>query len=262
MGSIHTIPLHIGDLITDTMHLSAAELGAYVRLITVHYRMGISGLPDDDCQLRRITGLDNKTWKNSCTTILNFFEMSDDGRWVHRKVLKVLCKIQSVQEQNRDKALKRWKSVDAVATQEQSSSNATAVQSISHKPETKSKVIEDDAPRVSSKSHFERVYDYGCSLFPQLAPQAASVIHQWLEGGADIDLDILPEIKRLHGKEIQPRGWGLFTQDIATAKRRRETPLPKGEPRKTTAKHTDFAEQDWLAGTEGFEVIGGKNAGN
>ena len=253
MARVHTIPLHIGDLITDTMHLSAAELGAYVRLIVVHYRIGVVGLPDDDAQLRRITGLDNKTWKLSRTTILSFFDLSGDRRWVHGKVQKVLSGIQSVQEQNRAKAFKRWSSADAPAVPEQSSGNATAMQSISQKPEARSKETDDDS---GAKTPFERVYDYGCSVFPHLATQATSPIHQWLEGGADIDRDILPEIKRLHEKGVQPRGWGLFTQDIATAKERSGKPLPKGETRnaRPTAKHTDFAAQDYRSGTEGFIV--------
>lgn len=135
MGSVHTIPLHIGDLITDTMHLSAAELGAYIRLITVHYRMGADGLPDDDNQLRRITGLDNRTWKNSRVTILSYFALGENRRWVHGKVQKVLSGIQSVQVQNRAKALKRWQSGDAAAVQEQCTGPATAMQSRSQKPE-------------------------------------------------------------------------------------------------------------------------------
>jgi hypothetical protein len=116
--------------------------------------------------------------------------------------------------------------------------------------------IEDDDSGASAKTPFQRVYDYGCSLFPQLAPQATSAIHQWIEGGADIDLDIIPAIKRLHGKGIQPRGWGLFTQDIANAKELRGKPLPKGEPRneRPSSKHTDFATQDYRAGTDGFIV--------
>jgi uncharacterized protein YdaU (DUF1376 family) len=258
MSKIHTIPLHIGDLITDTMHLSAAELGGYVRLLTVHYRIGQQGLPDDDIQLRRITGLDNRTWRNCKQNILAYFTLDENRRWVHGKVQKVLSEIQSVQDQNRAKALKRWNTADATALPEQSNGSATAMQSISHKPEDKSKRIEDD-DRERESGPFQRVYDYGCSLFPQLVTQASSVIHQWIEGGADIDLDIIPEIKRLHEKGIQPRGWGLFTQDIANAKLRRETPLPKGEPKnaRPTTKHSGFQQQDYFAGTEGFEVVGG-----
>jgi hypothetical protein len=118
-------------------------------------------------------------------------------------------------------------------------------------------VMEDDDSVAMPP--FQRVYEYGCSLFPQLVTQNTSPIHQWLSGGADPDLDILPEIKRLHDKQVQPKGWGLFTQDIATAKARRETPLPKGEPRhaRPATKHGGFNQQDYFAGTEGFEVVGG-----
>ncbi|WP_238537712.1 hypothetical protein [Zavarzinella formosa] len=114
----------------------------------------------------------------------------------------------------------------------------------------------DDDSGAGVKTRFERVYDYGCAVFPQLATQSTSAIHQWLDGGADIDLDIIPEIKRLHEKGIQPRGWGLFTQDIANAKLRRNTPLPKGELKndRPATKHGNFAAQDYRAGTDGFIV--------
>lgn len=125
--------------------------------------------------------------------------------------------------------------------------------------ETETETKGEDDSGASAKTPFERVYDYGCKLFPQLAPQAASVIHQWLDGGADIDLDIIPEIKRLHRKDIQPRGWGLFTTDIANAKAQREKPLPKGDTKhaRPATKHGGFEQQDYYAGTEGFEVVGG-----
>jgi uncharacterized protein YdaU (DUF1376 family) len=137
MSKIHTIPLHIGDLITDTMHLSPSELGAYIRLLSVHYRIGHEGLPNDESQLRRITGLDNKSWGKSKEVIFAFFDLNEHSRWVHGKVQKVLSGIQSVQEQNRVKALKRWNTANAMAMPEQCSSSATAMQSINHKPKAK-----------------------------------------------------------------------------------------------------------------------------
>ena len=70
--------------------------------------VGADGLPDDDSQLRRITGLDNKTWKASRGTVLDYFELNGDRRWVHGRVQKTLFQIAQKQEQNRDKALKRW----------------------------------------------------------------------------------------------------------------------------------------------------------
>lgn len=251
---VHTIPFHFGDLITDTTHLSPAELGGYIRLLAAHYRMGIGGLPDDDAQLRRITGLDNKTWRNSRPTIMAYFTQGGDRRWVHAKVQKTLSAILSVAEQNAAKALKRWHSPDAAALPQQSPGTATAMQSNIHNPES---IETEERTARAGEGAFERIFNLGIELFPQLAPLNASSIHQWLNAGADVDLDILPELRRVHGKKVQPRSWGLFTQNISDSKARREAPMPPGSPSaKRPARHTGFGEQDYFAGTEGFHVVG------
>lgn len=181
MAHVHTIPLHLGDLITDTMHLTPAELGGYVRLLAVHYRMGREGLPDDDAQLRRITGLDNRTWQTSRLTLLGYFEMSGDGRWVHRRVQTTLDEIAQKREQNRDKALKRWKAADASALPKHSPGNADAMQSISHKPKAS---IQKSKSGHSYSAEFEEVW----SLYPRRDSSKADAFkayQQAIKEGAD-----------------------------------------------------------------------------
>lgn len=127
--------------------------------------------------------------------------------------------------------------------------------------ETQAETEDEDVSGVGAKPPFQRVYDYGCALFPQLVTQNTSSIHQWLDNGADVDRDILPEIKRLHEKKVQPKGWGIFTKDVANAKARRESPLPKGEAShaRSKSRHTGFEKQDYYAGTDGFQVVGSRN---
>jgi uncharacterized protein YdaU (DUF1376 family) len=186
------------------MHLSPAELGGYIRLLSVHYRFGTSGLPDDDIQLRRITGLDNKTWKNSRETLLSFFELSGDRRWVHGKVLKVLSGMQSVQEQNRDKALKRWKSGDAAAKPEQSSGNATAMQSLSQKPEAISQEelispsLPNSAPEEGSDfSNYFNAYAACCLLLgtASLSTPDQELLSGWVTR-YDMNAYVMPAIRK------------------------------------------------------------------
>jgi len=150
MKNVHTIPLHIGDLITDTVHLSPAEFGAYMRLLLRHYSIGYAGLPNDENQLRRITGLDNKTWNASKETILSYFELNGDRRWVHARVQKTLLGMAAVSEQNRNKALKRHNAHNAAAMQQQCSGSAEPMLSIIHNPESNI-VGKDTKPKDTAK---------------------------------------------------------------------------------------------------------------
>jgi hypothetical protein len=56
---------------------------------------------------------------------------------------------------------------------------------------------------------------------------------KWLEGGCDLDLDILPTI-RARAHKLRPgsvKNWSYFTQAVADAKASREAPMPEGNAR-------------------------------
>lgn len=72
--------VHVSDHVADTMHLSAAEHGAYLRLLFAYWR---SGPPQDDNRvLARIAGVTAAEWREIRRTVEPFFEVAD-GRWVH-----------------------------------------------------------------------------------------------------------------------------------------------------------------------------------
>lgn len=133
MTDIHTIPLHMGDLIQDTYHLSAAEFGAYVRLIVAHYRYGVDGIPDQDELLRKLAGCTGRQWPQIRPMVEPFFTLQD-GVWLQKRVLQVLQAMQAKSHHNRDNALKRWKTPHATASDSQCDGNANAMQSIIHNP--------------------------------------------------------------------------------------------------------------------------------
>jgi uncharacterized protein YdaU (DUF1376 family) len=129
---IHTIPLHIGDLTKDTYHLSALEFGAYMRLIIKHYDLP-DGIPEN--MIQRYTGIPNRNFNAVKEVLKPYFKHSKDGLWIHKRVLEIRKGLLSKSTLNRDKALKRWDSDDATASAGQCHGNATAMQSINHKPE-------------------------------------------------------------------------------------------------------------------------------
>jgi uncharacterized protein YdaU (DUF1376 family) len=80
------MPFYIADHLRKTMHLSAAENGAYLHLIMHYWQHG--GLPDDDVRLARIARMTTRQWKAARPVLQAFFH---DG-WRHDRVDEELAK--------------------------------------------------------------------------------------------------------------------------------------------------------------------------
>ena len=89
------MPLYIPDFLADTMHLSAAETGAYLCLIMDYWMH--DGLPDDDRKLAQIARLPVRAWLAMRATIAAFFH---DG-WRHKRIDAELDKMVGVTERRR-----------------------------------------------------------------------------------------------------------------------------------------------------------------
>ena len=89
------MPLYIPDFLADTMHLSAAETGAYLCLIMDYWLH--DGLPDDDRKLAAIARLSLKAWLTMRETIAAFFH---DG-WRHKRIDAELAKMVGITERRR-----------------------------------------------------------------------------------------------------------------------------------------------------------------
>jgi uncharacterized protein YdaU (DUF1376 family) len=80
MSSRPWMPFYIADYLKDTRRLSTIEHGAYLLLIMEYWTAG--ELPDNDEQLRRITGMTTKEWRRSKSHLQSFFF---DG-WRHKRL--------------------------------------------------------------------------------------------------------------------------------------------------------------------------------
>lgn len=89
------MPLFTDAYLADTRHLSTTEHGAYLLLLIVHWRIGESGLPDDERLLARYTGLPLDKWRRLAPTIRQFFEIRE-GRLVQARVLDELQHLQGL----------------------------------------------------------------------------------------------------------------------------------------------------------------------
>ncbi len=78
------MPLYVADYLKGTRHLSTEEHGAYLLLLMTAWTSD-GALPADDDRLRRLTGMDPKSWKASRGVLLEFFTRDGDT-WRHKRV--------------------------------------------------------------------------------------------------------------------------------------------------------------------------------
>ena len=86
-----------------------------------------------------------------------------------------------------------------------------------------------DSPDGFNKNNhpdFRKVFEYAIGLFPHLEPRTTWPIHQWLNDGADPEMDIFPVLREKKFKNAEVNGFGIFTKDIAKSVKGRNTPLP------------------------------------
>ena len=89
------MPLYIPDFLADTMHLSAAETGAYLLLIMDYWLH--DGLPDDDAKLAQIARVPIRSWRRMRPTIEAFFRPG----WRHKRIDAELLKMIGMTERRR-----------------------------------------------------------------------------------------------------------------------------------------------------------------
>lgn len=74
------MPLYVADYLADTMHLNAAQSGAYLHLIMHYWQHG--ELPDDDYKLSRIARMRIEDWRRNRPTVESFFQAG----WRHARI--------------------------------------------------------------------------------------------------------------------------------------------------------------------------------
>lgn len=99
------MPLVIGDYLKDTMHLEAAEHGAYLLAIMHYWANG--PLPDDDRKLAAICRVPRGDWPAVRETLAPFFQI-DAGAWRHKRIEAELIRAREKSQKAADSANKRW----------------------------------------------------------------------------------------------------------------------------------------------------------
>lgn len=84
MSQFPSLPLYTDAFIADTMHLSAAETGAYLMLLMVAWRSPGCRLPDDDQKLARWARVDPRAWSRIRRSVMEFWTLADG--WVEPRL--------------------------------------------------------------------------------------------------------------------------------------------------------------------------------
>ena len=106
LTGVITVPFHIGDFLSGTMHMDTLEKGAYIMLLLAHYQAGECGLVNDDKQLSRICGVTPKVWKRIRPILAQKFTVTET-HWKKSKIIDVLNEVHEKSQKQRERALKK-----------------------------------------------------------------------------------------------------------------------------------------------------------
>ena len=107
MAELPILPLRTDALIADTTHMSAEEMGVYVRLLIAMWRHG-ARLPDTALELARIGGVSLRRWNKISERVLR--PMTSSGGLISQKRLTTTwLEVQKMREKKSAASLKRWK---------------------------------------------------------------------------------------------------------------------------------------------------------
>src|SRR5207244_13219258 len=106
------VPLHSGQYMAATGHLSTAENGMYLLLLMHAWAAG-GAIPGDAERVRRICRADPKEWAQSCATILDFLTLQPDGTYRQKRLEAEFTKAVELKENKVESGKKgaasRWR---------------------------------------------------------------------------------------------------------------------------------------------------------
>lgn len=216
------MPLNVENYMADTIHLSAAEHGAYMLLIMRYWKDG--GLPDDERMVQRYSRLTVEQWTESRDVLAAFF---DDG-WKHKRIDAELEKAAGIIEKRRAAATSRHTGTKhgASAEQKQSTSNDTGVppSTVNHSSLRSEASARRAKPEIVLQSVLDPLHakTYASHLGRKLTPEMAELV-----------VETLREVQRLGGNPVDAvklamrKGWAsLDIEYLRNAGFKLSTPPP------------------------------------
>jgi uncharacterized protein YdaU (DUF1376 family) len=124
-------PLYPADFAIDTCHLSAEQVGSYLRILCRIWRDG-GRVSSEDKHLACIAGVSLRKWRSIKSGISLLFNTSDPAAWSCDWLLVELTKAKTNQENKRRAAQMRWGVGDENPMHMHSSCNADASEKSMH----------------------------------------------------------------------------------------------------------------------------------
>ncbi len=239
MSEFPWVKFYPSDWLAGTRGMSALETGVYITLIATMYEKQ-APIKEDTGRLARVCGASNSAFKKALAVLVDEGKIDRaNGLLWNDRVGREVEKRAEKSEVARQNAHRRWADTDEKTQQKQCPENADAEHQqynsdANQKSETRGQITTVTA-RPDLDDLTNRLLDAGGDALRTIKPGMfanLSLPLGWLDGGADLELDILPTMRRLcHGKPPgSVKGWRYFTEAIAEAKADRETRLPEVAP--------------------------------
>lgn len=221
------MPLFVAEYLADTAHLTAAEHGAYLMLIMNYWQRG-KALPAEDRKLARIARMSDAEWADARDTLAEFFH-EEEGEWRHKRIERELSV--AAEKSAKAKASARASVESRKANVERPLNERSTDAELLGEVRIEKKEVVVDAPasawagepvQAACLEASGLTNDPNASLWP-IHPIAACI-----DGGASLDLDVIPTIRRMTASGQRPRSWKYFQQAIMDAMAERLRPAPEG----------------------------------
>jgi uncharacterized protein YdaU (DUF1376 family) len=147
MSSVPYMHLYVGDYLSDTLHLTTEQHGAYLLLLMTMWRHGAS-LPNDPAKLARVCRVTPKRWAAVWSEIAGFFEVDGD-QITNARLTKEHQKAVSISQERKTAGRK---GAEAKALKYNNAPQANAEAELKHSHNHNQNHKEEDTPDGVSKS--------------------------------------------------------------------------------------------------------------
>jgi len=108
MADYPFLSIEVRAYLSDTMHLSSQEHGAYLLLLMAAWLRADCRLPDDDVFLARTARMTTRAWKPIRSTVMAFWTLDDEGYWLQKRLREERTRISDTSKQRKGAANTRW----------------------------------------------------------------------------------------------------------------------------------------------------------